>query len=81
MYDKSWGSKRSCLHCLTNYYDFNKANIACPKCGEPFVQELIFKKKSKVKEFDDLGINLLDTDSTDNDIEEDDKITDDDIQI
>ncbi len=80
MYDKSWGSKRSCLYCSTNYYDFNKSNIACPKCGEQFVQELIFKKKSKTKEFDDLGINLLDNDSEDSNLEQDDTIADD-IQI
>lgn len=55
MSDKSWGTKRVCLFCGTSFYDFGKTPIVCPKCGEAFEQGLIFKKKNKGKDFDEIN--------------------------
>ena len=29
------GTKHRCRSCATRYYDLNRANIVCPRCGEP----------------------------------------------
>lgn len=31
------GTKRTCSHCTTKFYDMNKEEAECPKCETPFV--------------------------------------------
>ena len=31
------GSKRTCTKCQTKFYDFNKEEMTCPKCGHSMV--------------------------------------------
>lgn len=52
----SMGIKRVCMFCSTKFYDFGKTPIVCPKCGAPFDQNMMFKKKGRVK---DLGRDLM----------------------
>lgn len=47
------GFKRVCMFCATKFYDFNKTPIVCPKCGETFDQNALFKRKVKAKEDED----------------------------
>lgn len=44
------GFKRVCMFCSTKFYDFNKSPIICPKCGETFDQNALFKRKIKAKD-------------------------------
>jgi uncharacterized protein (TIGR02300 family) len=34
----SLGNKRACKKCQTKFYDFNKEDISCPKCGHTMAQ-------------------------------------------
>ncbi|MGI4850873.1 MAG: FYDLN acid domain-containing protein [Janthinobacterium lividum] len=31
-----WGSKRACQKCAAYFYDLNKSEFQCPKCGADF---------------------------------------------
>ncbi|MFM8314113.1 MAG: TIGR02300 family protein [Deltaproteobacteria bacterium] len=35
----SLGNKRACKKCQTKFYDFNKDEINCPKCGHKMSQQ------------------------------------------
>ena len=78
MSEKSWGTKRVCLFCSTSFYDFNKSPINCPKCGERFEQGLIFKRKTKTKDFEEiedvLDNTIDDVDEIDTDIVEEEEV-------
>lgn len=78
MSEKSWGTKRMCLFCSTSFYDFGKSPIVCPKCGERFDQGLIFKRKAKIKEFEDmeetLGGEIEDVEDTELEIQEEEEV-------
>jgi uncharacterized protein (TIGR02300 family) len=41
----SWGLKRTCQSCGSRFYDMNKEEIACPKCGTEFDPEAVLKTK------------------------------------
>ena len=47
------GFKRVCMFCSTKFYDFNQTPIVCPKCGETFDQNALFKRKIRAKEDED----------------------------
>ena len=36
MANSEWGTKRTCQSCGDPFYDLNKKNIECPKCGAAF---------------------------------------------
>ena len=40
-----WGIKRTCPNCSTRYYDLNKEEIICPKCGTPYDPEALLKSR------------------------------------
>lgn len=40
-----WGIKRTCQSCAIRFYDLNKKQINCPKCGANFDPEAILKPK------------------------------------
>lgn len=43
-----WGKKRDCHDCGSKFYDMNKSNPICPKCGTAFdIQASLNKIKSK----------------------------------
>lgn len=50
---KNIGLKRVCMFCGTKFYDFNKEEIICPKCGEVFDQNVLFKRRMKTKDVED----------------------------
>jgi uncharacterized protein (TIGR02300 family) len=41
----NWGLKRSCQSCGARFYDLNKDEIECPKCGTVYDPEAILKTK------------------------------------
>ncbi len=41
----NWGLKRTCQSCGARFYDLNKDEIACPKCGTVYDPEAILKTK------------------------------------
>lgn len=47
------GLKRVCMFCSTKFYDLGKTPIICPKCGEAFDPNALFKRKMKVKDHSD----------------------------
>ncbi|MCB1141794.1 MAG: FYDLN acid domain-containing protein [Leptospiraceae bacterium] len=48
------GKKHSCINCSTKFYDLNKPEKICPKCGQDQSQKLAQKTrgKGKVTEYD-----------------------------
>lgn len=49
------GLKRICGSCATRFYDFNKAPIVCPKCGEEFTGAGKIKSRRSRKSADDIA--------------------------
>lgn len=47
------GTKRQCLNCGAKFYDLNKDPILCPKCGTPFVANLLRGRPEVVASTDD----------------------------
>ena len=48
MAQADWGLKRICHSCGTKFYDFHKAEIVCPDCGEIFDPEALLIGKSRI---------------------------------
>ena len=40
-----WGSKRQCHKCGARFYDLNRAEVACPKCGTPYDPRALLKSR------------------------------------
>jgi len=39
MTKKEWGTKRKCVKCGTSFYDMQKTEFTCPKCGKQYSLE------------------------------------------
>ena len=73
------GNKHICKNCSTKFYDLNKKEVICPKCGTKIVADNLTKvskdeiiKPHNVKEVDNLGEDELNDDiSYDEDLDED----------
>lgn len=80
------GKKHTCFHCNTKFYDLNKPDKLCPKCGTDQSVKPVTKVKPKItKEFDieddlsELGEEDMLLDSEEEmDMEEDDTILEED---
>ena len=46
------GSKRQCQECDAKFFDFNKAQILCPKCGAAF-KARAFTRAAAIKDDDE----------------------------
>ena len=44
------GEKRTCISCGTKFFDFNKDEIICPKCGTEFKIKKHFQLATKTKD-------------------------------
>jgi uncharacterized protein (TIGR02300 family) len=40
-----WGLKRTCQSCSARFYDLNRDQIICPKCGAVYDAEAILKSR------------------------------------
>ncbi len=40
-----WGSKRQCHSCGARFYDLNRADVACPKCGAHYDPDAVLKSR------------------------------------
>ena len=55
-----WGKKRMCTACYTLFYDFGKAPIVCPRCGEKVSHDDFLKKRAKQQDrYADLANNII----------------------
>jgi uncharacterized protein (TIGR02300 family) len=43
-----WGTRRSCLKCQALFYDMQKSQIVCPKCGKGFTPKDFIAKPMAV---------------------------------
>jgi len=34
-----WGTRRSCLKCQSAFYDMQKSQIVCPRCGKEYTKK------------------------------------------
>jgi uncharacterized protein (TIGR02300 family) len=42
-----WGTKRQCQSCGARFYDLQRAEIVCPKCGVVYDPDTVTKKRSR----------------------------------
>jgi uncharacterized protein (TIGR02300 family) len=40
-----WGSKRQCHSCGARFYDLNRAEVVCPKCGTVYDPDAVLKSR------------------------------------
>ena len=40
-----WGSKRQCHSCGARFYDLNRAEVICPKCGTVYDPDAVLKSR------------------------------------
>jgi uncharacterized protein (TIGR02300 family) len=40
-----WGSKRQCHNCGARFYDLNRAEVICPKCGTVYDPDAVLKSR------------------------------------
>ena len=40
-----WGSKRQCHNCGARFYDLNRAEVVCPKCGTVYDPDAVLKSR------------------------------------
>ena len=73
------GNKNTCSKCETKYYDFNKIEVVCPKCGEKKTAKVAFEEKETTnrKDKDDIEVKKILEEDLDI-IEEDNEDKDDD---
>ena len=45
--EKNLGKKHGCFHCGCKFYDLNKSQPICPKCGTNQEEKKKVKKKQK----------------------------------
>jgi uncharacterized protein (TIGR02300 family) len=40
-----WGSKRQCHNCGARFYDLNREEVICPKCGTVYDPDAVLKSR------------------------------------
>jgi uncharacterized protein (TIGR02300 family) len=40
-----WGSKRQCHSCGARFYDLNRVEVVCPKCGTTYDPDAVLKSR------------------------------------